>query len=100
MGGFAWLARRPAAAGDPTHALFAAQSHSIVDNLVALFEHSRAYPSSVRNVLEKIRCPFGVIVTARVPSMRQIHPCPKLWAHRLSRSCRQCTSVQIRVRRI
>ena len=29
--------------GDPTHALFAAQSRSIVDNLVALFEHSRAW---------------------------------------------------------
>src|SRR5215467_6695166 len=46
MGGFSWLARRPAAAGDPTHALFAAQSHSIVDNLVALFEHSRAWNCS------------------------------------------------------
>jgi len=46
MGGFSWLARRPAAAGDPTHALFAAQSHSIVDNLVALFEHTRAWNCS------------------------------------------------------
>src|SRR6516162_10131346 len=46
MGGFSWLVRRPAAAGDPTHALFAAQSHSIVDNLVALFEHSRAWNCS------------------------------------------------------
>src|SRR5215469_7761480 len=46
MGGFSWLARRPAAAGDPTHALFAAQSHSIVDNLVPLFEHSRAWNCS------------------------------------------------------
>src|SRR5215469_18777627 len=46
MGGFSWLARRPAAAGDPTHALSAAQSHSIVDNLVALFEHSRAWNCS------------------------------------------------------
>ena len=46
MGGFSWLARRPAAAGDPTHALFAAQSHSIVDNLVALFGHSRAWNCS------------------------------------------------------
>src|SRR5215470_10420552 len=46
MGGFSWLARQPAAAGDPTHALFAAQSHSIVDNLVALFEHSRAWNCS------------------------------------------------------
>src|SRR6516162_6377298 len=46
MGGFSWLARRPSAAGDPTHALFAAQSHSIVDNLVALFEHSRAWNCS------------------------------------------------------
>jgi hypothetical protein len=31
-----------AAAGDPTHALFADQSHSIPDNLVALLGHSRA----------------------------------------------------------
>jgi hypothetical protein len=46
MGEFSWLARRPAAAGDLTHALFAAQSHSIVDNLVALFEHSRAWNCS------------------------------------------------------
>src|SRR5215469_2813536 len=46
MGGFSWLARRPGAAGDPTHALFAAQSHSIVDNLVALFEHSRSWNCS------------------------------------------------------
>src|SRR5215467_5545220 len=46
MGGFSWLARRPAAAGDPTHALFAAQTHSIVDNLVALFEHGRAWNCS------------------------------------------------------
>src|SRR5215471_2855847 len=46
MGGFSWLARRPAAAGDPTHALFAAQSHSIVDNLLALFEYSRAWNCS------------------------------------------------------
>jgi len=46
MGGFSWLVRRPAAAGDPTHALFAAQSHSIVDNLVALFEHSLAWHCS------------------------------------------------------
>ena len=46
MGGASWLARRPVAAGDPTHALFAAQSHSIVDNLVALFEHSRAWNCS------------------------------------------------------
>ena len=46
MGGFSWLARRPAAAGDPTHALFAAQSHSIVDNLLTLFEHSRAWNCS------------------------------------------------------
>ena len=46
MGGFSWLARRPAAAGDSTHALFAAESHSIVDNLVALFERSRAWNCS------------------------------------------------------
>src|SRR5215468_1522118 len=46
MGEFSWLARRPAAAGDLTHALFAAQSHSIVDNLVALFEHGRAWNCS------------------------------------------------------
>src|SRR5215472_596631 len=46
MGGFSWLTRRPGAAGDPTHALFAAQSHSIVDNLMALFERSRAWHCS------------------------------------------------------
>ena len=46
MGGFSWLLRRPAAAGDPTHALFAAQSHSIVDNLVALLRGSRAWNCS------------------------------------------------------
>src|SRR5215469_3040773 len=46
MGGFSWLARRPAAAGDPTHALFAPQSHSIPDNLVALLGHSRAWNCS------------------------------------------------------
>ena len=45
-GGFSWLARRPAAAGDPTHALFAAQSHSIVDNLVALLRYRRALDCS------------------------------------------------------
>src|SRR5262249_19421702 len=46
MGGFSWLVPRPAAAGDPTHALFAAQSHSIVDNLVALLRHRRAWNCS------------------------------------------------------
>ena len=63
MGGFSWLARRPAAAGDPTHALFAAQSHSIVDNLVALFEHSRAWncrhyfqkPAAALTISEAVR---------------------------------------------
>src|SRR6516162_11105391 len=48
MGGFSWLVPRPAAAGDPTHALFAAQSHSIVDNLVALLRYSRAWNCSGR----------------------------------------------------
>src|SRR5262249_28709087 len=59
MGGFSWLARRPAAAGDPTHALFAAQSHSIVDNLVALFEHSRAW-----------NCSSDILGCRRIPSNR------------------------------
>jgi ATP-dependent exoDNAse (exonuclease V) alpha subunit len=35
MGGFSWLSRR-GTAGDHTHALFADQSHSLPDNLVAL----------------------------------------------------------------
>ena len=39
------------------------------------------YPSLLRTVLERSAAPFGVIVTARVPSMRQIHRCPKLYAH-------------------
>jgi len=37
------LVRRPAAAGDPTHALSADQSHSIRDNFVALLRDSRAW---------------------------------------------------------
>src|SRR5215468_10206129 len=49
MGGFSCLVRRPAAAGDPTHAHFADQSHSIVDNLVALLGHSRAWNCSAAN---------------------------------------------------
>ena len=48
MGGFSWLVRRPAAASGPTHALFAAQSHSIVDNLVALLRYRRAFASEFR----------------------------------------------------
>ena len=41
------MARRTAAVGDATPALFADQSHSIVDNLVALLPHSRAWNCSV-----------------------------------------------------
>jgi hypothetical protein len=37
------------AAGDPTDALLADQSHSIPDNLVALLGDSRAWNCSVRN---------------------------------------------------
>ena len=46
MGGFSSVIRRPAAAGDPTHALFADQSHSIPDNLVALLGAIRAWHCS------------------------------------------------------
>src|SRR5215469_15761668 len=55
MGGFSWLVPRPAAAGDPTHALFAGQSHSIVDNLVALLRHSRAWNCSSANCMDLVR---------------------------------------------
>jgi len=66
MGGFSWLTRRPAAAGDPTHALFAAQSHSIVDNLMALFERSRAWHcSSQERALADIN---GSLKGQRAPS--------------------------------
>ena len=33
------------------------------------------------NCSRKIRCPFGVIATARVPARRLIHPSSKLCAH-------------------
>src|SRR5215469_3065371 len=73
MGGFSWLARRPAAAGDPTHALFAAQSHSIVDNLVALFDHSRAWNCSAARTRQD----------QQLPSMALLNPerymSPSLW---------------------
>ena len=39
--------REAATAGDPTHALFAHQSHSIPDNLVALLGAVRAWNCSV-----------------------------------------------------
>jgi hypothetical protein len=46
MGGSSSVIRRPAAVGDPTHALFADQSHSIPDNLVALLGAIRAWHCS------------------------------------------------------
>src|SRR5215469_13578173 len=46
MSGFSWFAPAAAAAGHPTDALFVGQSHSIVDNLVALLSHSRAWNCS------------------------------------------------------
>src|SRR6516162_7875698 len=49
MGGFSLLTPAGGAAGDPTHALFANQSHSIPDNLVALLGHSRAWNYSAEN---------------------------------------------------
>src|SRR5215469_3160276 len=68
MGGFSWLARRPAAAGDPTHALFAAQSHFIVDNLVALFEYSRAWNCS-SDILECRRIPSNRVARGAAPAI-------------------------------
>src|SRR5215472_1475198 len=46
MSGLSWFAPAAAAAGHPTDALFVGQSHSIVDNLVALLSHSRAWNCS------------------------------------------------------
>src|SRR5215467_12019762 len=46
MGGVSWLTRRPLSPVTHTHALFADQSHSIPDNLVALLPHSRAWNCS------------------------------------------------------
>ena len=62
------MARRPAAAGDPTHARFAAQSHSIVDNLVALFEHSRAWNCS-SDILECGRIPSNRVARGAAPAI-------------------------------
>src|SRR6516225_4597307 len=75
MGGFSWLIPRPAAAGGPTHALFAAQSHSIVDNLVALLRHSRAWNCSAADCIgpvpdqsfhSRFRVPSGHALMASV----------------------------------
>src|ERR1700751_4767255 len=52
--GFSWLVRRPAAASGPTHALFAAQSPSIVDNLVALLRYRRALDCSPANCMRLV----------------------------------------------
>src|SRR6516162_8231151 len=46
MGGFSRLTRRRVPLVTHTHALFAGQSHSIPDNLVALLGHSRAWNCS------------------------------------------------------
>src|SRR5215471_9667018 len=46
MGGCSWLTRRPLPPVTHTHPLFADQSHSIPDNLVALLRHSRAWNCS------------------------------------------------------
>src|SRR5438045_4186234 len=47
MGGVLLIDPAAAAAGDPTHALFADQSHSIPDNLVALLGAVRAWNCSL-----------------------------------------------------
>src|ERR1700741_5355410 len=60
MGGFSGLVRRPAAASGPTHALFAAQSHSIVDNLVALLRYRRALDCSPANCMRLVHSRFLV----------------------------------------
>ena len=64
-GGFSWLVPRPLPRGDPTHALFAGQSHSIPDNLMALLSPRRAWNCSpkiaalfpVRHILLLVHCP-------------------------------------------
>src|SRR6516162_10564993 len=72
MSGFSWLVQRPAAAGSPTHALFAAQSHSIVDNLMALLRYSRAWNCSGKTARinhfghSRLRVPNGHALMASV----------------------------------
>jgi hypothetical protein len=44
-------------------------------------EPSAAYSIFAPNFSRKTRSPLGVIITARVPSIRRIHPSAKLWAH-------------------
>src|SRR5215472_12663003 len=48
MGGVSWLTRGLLPPVTHTHALFADQSHSIPDNLVALLSQSRAWNCSVQ----------------------------------------------------
>src|SRR6516164_3533829 len=48
-----------AAAGDPTHALFADKIHSIPDNLMALLGHSRAWNCSAQPARSAVRLLFA-----------------------------------------
>src|SRR5215467_9144491 len=71
MGGFSWLTRRPLPPVTHTDALFAGQSHSIPDNLLALLGHSRAW-----------NCSAETARAARQSSGERLHPnANRTWAH-------------------
>src|SRR5215471_6943987 len=91
MGGFSWLVPRPTAAGDPTHALFAGQSHSIVDNLVALFEHSRAWNCSTADACMGYSAP--VVARPKTCVSRQNYSGANTWigSNDVARSGKHCT---------
>src|SRR6202043_3823560 len=54
MSGCSWLTRRRFRR-DPTHALFADQSHSIPDNIVALFGRMRAWNYSAETARSAVK---------------------------------------------
>src|SRR5438067_2231748 len=73
MGGVSCL-RRHSADGDHTHALFADQSHSIPDNLVALLGSIRAWHCSTENA----RAAVGVIFDMERRSSQWTRPASSL----------------------
>src|SRR5215470_15185238 len=96
MGGFSRLTRRRVPPVTHTDALFAGQSHSIPDNLVALLGTSRAWNCSdpervfgntsgfaeTGNLLE--RCPLSEVIPKQIPtgSFTARDPQTTLWGAR------------------
>jgi len=74
-------------AGDPTHALFADQSHSFPDNLVALFGRIRAWNYSAETARSAVGCsPRSGSETVASQAEHCCHPASRLRSFRSARS--------------